>query len=364
MKTKKFKLTTSILLFFFIFANLATFAAKDEYSKKLYKEYDVNDESVLVISNKYGNVEMINWSKQKVSIDVRITVDHRDEEKAKELLEYLNVEFKEEGNKIYAETNIDNKFNKKGWFFNFGSDSKEFSIDYTVKMPKSINLELINKYGDVFIDEITGYAKVLVKYGNLKANKILRDNTKPLSQVELAYSEGSIEEVNWLKVKLKYSPKFQIERSKAVIAETKYSEIKIEENSSIVCESSYDQYDIGTISNLVCESKYTDINIKKLSKKLNITNKYGDIEVDEIPAGFEEIKVYNKYGQIDLKIAKNASYQIKGEAEYAKIDIPGKGKVNRIEENTELSIEGYVGTNANSNSKVNIDTKYGNVDLD
>ncbi len=364
MKTKKFKLKASIILFLFIFANLASFAAKDEYSKELHKDYNVNEQSVLVVSNKYGDVDITNWKENKVSIDVKITVDHRDEEKAKELLEYLNVEFKKEGNKIYAETDINDKFNKSGWFFNFGSDSKEFSIDYTIKMPKTISLELTNKYGDVFINEITGYAQILVKYGNLKANKILRDNTKPLSFVELSYSEGSIEEVNWLKLKLKYSPKFEINKSKAIIAETKYSELRIEENSSLVCESSYDQYRIGTLNNMVCESKYTDINIDKLTKKLDLTNKYGDIDIDEIPAGFQEVKVYNKYGQIDLKIAENASYQIDGKAEYADIDIPGDAKVNRIEENTELSIEGYVGKDPNTKSKVKIETKYGSVDLD
>lgn len=361
MKPLKFK--SAIILALFILAGFTINAGNDEYSKEIHKEYDANAQTVLEITNKYGDVDITNWSENKVVFDIKITVDHRNEEKAKELLKMINVEFSQEGNTIKAETEIDEKINKSGWIFDFNSDAKEFSIDYTVKMPKNLELTLTNKYGDVFIDEITGKADLAVKYGNLKANKIIRDNTKPLSSVYLAYSDGTIGEVEWLKLELKYS-KLEIEKSKALIGVTKYSKLYVDKSSSIVCESKYDKYKIGYISNFVGEAKYTDIKFKELRKKLDLTTKYGDIELEYVPQNFESIKIDNKYGHVEMKIDKNASYQLDGEAEYADIDYPQGYKISRIEENTEMKVSGIIGEDKNTKSKVVIETQYGGVDIE
>ncbi|MFP4621864.1 MAG: hypothetical protein ACLFM7_11185 [Bacteroidales bacterium] len=339
-------------------------AAQDEYSKNKHREYDVNEETVLVISNKYGNVDVTNWNRDKVSVDITVTVDHRREERARELLEDIIPEISQQENTIRAITNFDRNFSRSGGLFNFGDDTKEFKIDYEVKAPRYINLELENKYGDVFINEITGRADIAVKYGNLKANKILRDNSKPLSHVNLAYSNGNIGEVNWLKLTLKYTPNnCQIDKAKALMAVTKYSKLNVTETSSIVCESKYDNYRLGTLSNLVCEAKYTDFRIDRLNKKLDLVSQYGDFAVGKVPGNFEKINVENKYGKVNIGIDGDASYHLKGKAEYARIGFPASDGVSRIEKNTEMNVSGRIGKDENTQSEVNITTKYGNVDL-
>lgn len=355
----------AVLIAALLMASMSIQAASDEYSKNKQKEYEVDKETLLSVSNKYGDVNITNWENDRVSIDVTVTVDHSKEEKARELLDDILINFSREGNTITAETDFDKGFNRSGGIFDFDSDTKEFSIDYTIKMPKYLNLELENKYGDVFINEVHGRADIAVKYGNLKAKKILRDNSKPLSHVYLAYSNGDIEEVNWLKLTLKYTPdQCEIGKSTALIALTKYSKLELEESSSLVCESKYDNYRIGTLSNLVCEAKYTDFKINRITKKIDLESKYGDFDVNSVPKDFEDIKVDNSYGQVDIAIDSDASYRIQGEAEYTDIDIPDEGSVNRIERNTEVRVSGTVGSESNPQSKVQIQTRYGKVDLD
>ena len=364
MKPLKFKHAAGILVLA-LCISINSQAAKDEYSKNKHEEYDVNKETVLVISNKYGNVDVTNWQQDKVSIDVTVTVDHRREEKAREMLEDIAVNINKQNNTIEAITDFDRNFGSSGGLFDFGDDSKEFTVNYEVKMPPYLNLELENKYGDVFINEITGRAEIAVKYGNFKANKILRDNTKPLSHLDLAYSNGNIGEVNWLKLTLKYTPNnCEIEKAKALIAVTKYSKLNVEQASSIVCESKYDNYRLGELSNLVCEAKYTDFRIDQVNKKIDLVSQYGDFTVSKVPGDFESIKVENKYGKVNIDIDEDASYQLKGEAEYAGIDFPSSENISRIEKNTEMKISGRVGNDESTNSKVDIITKYGNVDLE
>ncbi|MGM0497274.1 MAG: DUF4097 family beta strand repeat-containing protein [Bacteroidota bacterium] len=361
MKTKNYK-HYALVFILILFTGFTIKAAEDEYSKKIHKEYETNEQTHLNLTNKYGDVEITNWEKNSIVIDVTITVDHKKEDKAKDLLENISVDFSQDGNTINVETEIDKNFNKSNWFFNFSSNDKQFSIDYEIKMPKSLQLTLANKYGDVFIDEVTGQADIAVKYGNLKANKILRDNTKPLSRVNLGYSDGTIKEANWLKLNLKYS-KLEIDKSTALMAVTKYSKLYTEEASSIVAESKYDNYYLGEISNLVVESKYTDYEVDQLNKQLDIDTKYGDLEIDYIHKSFEKLWVNNKYGHIDLKIDKAASYNIEGEAEYGDISYPDSQNINRRKDNTELEISGIIGRAKNPKAKVNLKTKYGDIDL-
>lgn len=364
MKTFKVNFTV-ILVACILFTSLNLHAAQDEYTKNKHGEYEVNEQTLFKLINKYGNVDITNWEKDKLSIDVQITVEHKNEDKARELLDYIMVTFSKEGNTIQAKTEFDERFNKSGGFLDFGDDPKEFSINYDVKMPRYLNIELENKYGDVFINEITGRADIAVKYGNFKANRILRDNSKPLSRVYLAYSNGNIGEVNWLKLSLKYTPNnCEIEKAKALIAMTKYSKLYVKQASSIVCESKYDNYHLGTLENLVCEAKYTDLKVKQINKQIDLVSQYGDIEIDYVPKSFKSIKVNNKYGQIEIGVDDQASYQIEGEASYANIEYPDKGKIRRMEKNTEMRISGTVGKIGNPTAQVRITTKYGGVELE
>jgi len=361
MKAPKFK---SILLLIIVQLLVFTsaYAAGEEFSKNLHKDYDADANTLLIIQNKFGDVDVNNWDKNKISIDVIITVDHKSEEKAKELIDLINVKFNQTGNTIEAITEIDEKFSK--WnTFSFSDDSKDFSIDYKVNIPKNIKLDLSNKYGSVFINEIAGHSKISVKYGNLKVNKILRENTKPLSEVYLAYSNGTIDECVWLNVTLKYS-KLEIEKSKAIIAMTKYSKLYVEKASSIVCESKYDEYRIGSVANFVTTSAYTDFDFNEITKKLEFDNRYGNINVDYVPAGFEKIDIENEYGNIDIRISPEASYNLKGYAKYADIDYPEGNRLSRIKENTSLQVEGLIGNDNSTKAVVNIETRYGSVDLD
>ncbi|NOQ24413.1 MAG: hypothetical protein GQ564_03545 [Bacteroidales bacterium] len=361
MKAPIFK-SVLLLIFVQILVITSAKAESEEFSKNLHKDYDANENTLLVIQNKFGDVDINNWDKNKVSIDVTITVDHKNEEKAKELIEYIEVEFNQSGNTIEAITKIDEKFSK--WnTFTFNDNQKEFSIDYKVNIPKNIKLDLLNKYGSVFINEVAGHTKISVKYGNLKINKLTRENIKPLNEIYLGYSNGTIEDCKWLNLNIKYS-ELKIRECKALIAVTKYSELSVENASSIVCESKYDDYKLGKIANFVTSSAYTDFEINEIYKKLEFDNRYGSLSVDYVPANFEKITIENEYGNIDLGIDPNASYKIKGYAKYADIDYANEGRVSRIKESTSLQVEGLVGKDNSTKSFIEINTKYGNVELE
>lgn len=331
-----------------------------EVTKDFHEEYSAGAATQLQISNKYGDVVIDSWNQDQVVIDVKVTVEMPNRDRAQELLDYINVEFSQEGDVISAKTVIDEKFNFKGW-----GGSKKFSIDYSIKMPVKASLALSNRYGSTDIDEIQGAVNLDIKYGNLTAGKLTRGNEKPLNRISIAYGKGSIEEAGWLDLMLRYVGDAEINNAQALLLDSKYSKLSVGEISSIVGESRYDNLNIDKINNLVLNNGYTEVKIGTLNKKLEYEGSYGSFSIDYIPAGFESIDVETKYMGVNLGIDESANYNLDARVSYGGLKYNEDNFINkrRVVENNSQEIAGVVGKTENPEASVNVTASYGSVRL-
>ncbi len=330
-----------------------------EVSKQFHKEFTAGSKT-LNISNRYGDVTIESWDKDQIIIDVKVTVEMPNKEKAQRLLDLIDVQFNEGSDEISAKTIIDDKFNFTGW-----GDSRRFSIDYTVKMPVKTDLTLSNKYGNTEIDELQGLTNLDIRYGNLTAGKLTRGNVKPLNRLSLAYGKGSIEETGWLDLNERYVGSMEIAKSQAILLDSKYSKLQLGETSSMVGESKYDNIRIENINNLVLENGYTEVNIGELTKKLTYNGSYGSFSIDRIPEGFESLDVDTRYMGVRLGIEYAASYKLQAKVSYGglKYNEDNFRNQRRIVENNSHEVSGTVGKEENPASTVNVTSSYGTVRL-
>ncbi len=349
-------LTVAVLSFLLagqLFANLP-----EEVKKQYHKEYITGPHTELSITNKYGDVDLINWDRDSLVIDVVVTIDYPAKFKGKPLIEYIHVSFSQSGNTITAETQIDENSIDR-WYSNH--DKKRYRIDYTVHAPAYINFKLLNKYGDVFINELSGQADLEVRYGFIRINRLSRGHIKPLNTLTLAYSKGTIEEAGWLMLEMKYS-KLEVSHGKAIAGDTKYSHLQIDNISSVVFQSKYDEFRFGTVNNLVLVASYGSIKADEVRKKISLETRYTGVDIGHVPAGFSSIDVDNAYGGVKIRIDPEASYYLKGSASYCKMNYP-EARVNRIIKNNSSEVSGWIGTDKNTRSRVTIESKYGSVTL-
>lgn len=357
---KKYHYKTGLLLLAAILC-FPLIATAEEVSKEFHKEYTPGPNTTLEINNRYGDVAIASWDQNQIVIDVKVTVELPNREKAEKLLEYIDVQFTQEGDLIKALTVIDDKFSFTGW----GGESKKFSINYDVKMPKNTALNLANRYGNAKINEMTGKVNLDIKYGNLTAGKLVRGNEKPWNSLNLAYGKGSIEETGWMTVNIRYTGKLEINKSTAILLDSKYSKISLGEISSLVGESKYDNVKIDKIRNLDLDNGYSDVSIGTLATKLRYEGSYGSFSVENIPADFESIDLASRYMGVKLGIDENASYELDGFVKYGGLRYNEDNfKFNkRIVENNSTEISGVVGKNDSPKSKVKIESSYGTVKL-
>lgn len=333
-----------------------------ELSKTFSQEFKVDKQTELYISNRFGQVVVENWNNNAISIEVEVKVEHPSADRAERMLSAISVTLDQVGNQVRGVTEIDERMMRSVSNFNFGTSTKELSINYKIKMPKHIDADLRNKYGDMFIDELTGQSMIDVKYGNLKANRIVYGSSDPLSQITLGYGNASIDEVSWMKLDIKYA-NLDIVKGHALVVISKYSKISVEQVSSVVLESKYDNYTLGSIANLVGESGYTNYRIENLGKKLDVKSRYGDVRLESVANDFESLSFEGSYGSIYAPIPESVSYNIKGEASYGGISYHSPARVSRIESNNKLTVDGYVGSNENSKSSVKVKVRYGSARL-
>ncbi len=358
-KMKKSNYKKGVLLLTSLFIVAFTLNAQ-EVKKEYHKEFNAGANTTLEINNRYGDVVIQSWDKDQVIIDVKVTIDMPNREKAERLLSYIDVEFSEDPNTISAKTVISDKFNFTGW-----GDSRKFSIDYTVKMPVGTDLTLVNKYGNTDIDELKGFMNLDIKYGNLTAGKLMRGNVKPLSHISIAYGKGAIGEAGWLDLNLRYVGRMEINKSQALLLDSKYSKLAIGETSSIVGDSKYDNIRIDNINNLVLDNGYTETNIGVLNKKLEYSGSYGSFTVDDIPSGFESLDVQTRYMGVRLGIQESADYKLDAKVSYGGIKYNEDNFKNhrRIVENNSTEIAGVVGNEESPAATVKVTASYGSVKL-
>ena len=333
----------------------------EEVKKDFHREMVPGTNTTLTVINKFGDVVTQTWEQNNIVVDVIVTVENASAEKAKKMLDMIDVKFTEADGNLTAETVFKEDFSTRSW----GGDGNNFSIDYSIKMPAKINLTVSNKYGNSDIDEVAGLAILEAKYGNLTVHKLTRGNIKPLNSLIVAYGKATIDEVAWAEVNARYCGQFSIVKATALLTDTRYSKMNIGEVSSLVCDSKYDGYNVEKAVNIISISGYTNMTYKSVSKKLDVETKYGNLTVERVPAGFEDIKVKAGYCSVRLGIDPAACYTLNATSSYGsvKVDDTNFSPDKRIIGNTSSELAGNVGSCANPQSSVSVAISYGSAKL-
>jgi hypothetical protein len=358
---KKLRFNQRVAAFTVLLCAATLSASAVEVKKDFHREMTPTDQTTLTVINKFGTVVTETWSEKNIVIDVTVKVDHSSAERANKLLDMITVNFTETGGNLTAETVFSNEFSSVNW----KGGSNTFSINYNIKMPAYINLDVTNKYGNTVIDEVSGLTNLTVKYGDLTVHKLTRGNVKPINSLVVAYGKATVDELGWADINARYCGQFSIDRATALLVDSRYSKISVGNVSSLVADAKYDGYKVTASNNVIIMAGYTDINIGTVTKKLEIETKYGNLSVDKIPAGFTGVDVKAGYCSVRLGIDPAACYNLKANSSYGsvKVDDANFSPDRRIQGNTSTELEGKVGKCSNPTGDVTISASYGSVRL-
>ena len=345
---------------------LSVFAYTD-FTKTIEESYDISYGGKVEIINKYGNIDMRVSEGNRVSFKIEITVEAKNQDRADEVFDLIDIDFYNNADYIKAETSVsdNNNFWKKlkNW------DSSNYEINYYVNVPKHTYLILNNKYGHIYAEDMDNDMDINLKYGNFTIG-----NVHDLDVV-LGYGNGKAAQVNAVDVDIKYG-KLEIEKCDDILIESKYSHMSFEDVKDITSASKYDHYKVGSVQSIknegkydnfklgevksiIINSKYSDVDIEKLYSSGDFELGYGSIRIDELSSGFDEVNIVSRYTRIRIESESDAAFDYDIETEYADLDVPSYAEYE--EDNNEKWVK--ASKNGGGKGKIKIKSKYGSVKI-
>lgn len=346
------KLKLSFLVLVSILLTMNVQAAKEEYSRKVSKSFDINSDATLNISNKFGTIHCENWDKNVIAIVVTITLEASNEEKAERYFDRIEIDLSGSRDVVSGKTSIEDNL--------FKNNNGELSIDYMINMPKSINVDLVNRFGDIFIDEISGIAKIDLGYGEIKAKRLTnRDN-----EIEIKFSEGFIGYLQQGELELQYS-ELEISEAGKIVADVKFSELALGMVEVMTLETGYDEISIGKVRDIDIDANFSEVEIHSLSERLTAHTDYGELTIKDISSKFKLIDIENSFSEATLGFDSQANFRMVATIKMGDFSYPENlAKLSVVDLSmTANKYEGLVGSDKDTESKVIISSKHSDVTL-
>jgi hypothetical protein len=144
-----------VLFLALLFPLLST--AQSDHDFRIEKRFNTNDYATLRIQNSFGKVRVTQHGGTDIDVVVTISLDVKNQEKRKELISKISVETIVKGNIVELITQ--NKLNGD-------RNVKSFSIDYDVRVPADLILDIDNKFGDVIVGNLDAKLMLKVQHGS------------------------------------------------------------------------------------------------------------------------------------------------------------------------------------------------------
>jgi len=277
-------------------------------TKSVTKSYKVSPETTVEINNKYGKIHVIPWDKDSVKITATMKVHSSNLSRLEKVKNSINFNFTNTKFYISAITDFGTSSNQILTELKSLSDAiitgqNQIEINYLVYCPAEINLNLVNKFGDIYIDDMIGKLKVSLSNGDLKINSIEGE-----AQVELSFGSGIINDIREGQLTVSYSD-IKVKDALRLDIDSKSSTLNIERADYIKIVSRRDKYFINTIENFYGSSEFSQIWIENLLCETDCSLKFGSFTISDTKKEFCNINLNSDFTDINLNLSEGSKYE-------------------------------------------------------
>ncbi len=355
-QTKMHRLFRSGLLLIAAVAISIQLSAKSaEKNKQISKNFKVVENQVLEIENQFGFVNITTWDSKEVQLTIDIQVEQKNEDKAQALLDQIEIEIKESKEQLRIRTkmgNEDQDINIDG--------NKKIEVNYTIKMPASMTLDLENKFGDVTIDKLSGKVDLEVQFGTAKIGSL----SGKMNDLTFKFSDPVIiDEIAGGEIELKFSKlnlgkagdlEFDSQMSNSTIGTVKKGDMKV----------SYGSMEIEGIQGLDLNSSMSTIKIGELADGGEFDVQYGKLDIDKLSKNFKGLTIDSKFTPVTINVEAGAAFELDANTKMSNLDLPSGYKVEDASEyvNNEY-FKGVIGEKGGELPKMKVTNQFGKVEI-
>lgn len=350
-KMKRLFYKISGIIFLVILTSLTQLFA-EEATKRIFKSFDIKNDTRIEIKNKYGNVIINKWDKNVLDLKVEIEARGNSDSKTQKILDAIEIDISDRisSGHLSIETEIGN----------IGGNSS-FSVHYEINMPNTNPLKLTNSFGNVYLGSYKGELKLEVKYGQLMAE----DLDEASIRVEFSNSKCEIETLKSGSLDLRYS-KMAIENIGDIEISSQFSELTIENAGSIELDGKYGNFKIENLKSMKGDIQFAGLDIENLEEFIILETRHGNgINLENVSKEFNEINIESEFSSVYINMESGATARLEFDLQFGNLKAHGEGinftKV--IKDHTTSEYEGYLGK-SDATALIRVSTKYGNIRFD
>jgi hypothetical protein len=331
-------------------------SGKHTKEKTIKKEFNVNSNALLRVSNAYGNLNITSWNENRVVIQVHIKTNGNNEEKVQKKLDEISVDFEATKDRVSAET-IYNKRNN-GWGWNWGNNNNvNMQINYTIKVPVKNNVDLNNDYGNIILDRIDGHAKINCDYGRLELGELRGRN----NQLNFDYtSKSTIGYINSGEIRADYSG-FTIDKAGNLKINADYTNASIGKMENLEYSSDYGNMDIQELNDIDGNGDYITVKMGLVHGNVSIVADYGAVKINELAADAGNVTIRTDYTGIQIGYNAQYNFDFNISTSYAGVNGKDEFTINvSTEKSSDRHYEGFYGSKGSGN-QMTLTSDYGGI---
>ena len=332
---------------------------KHEKSKIVKREYAVNADAKVALDNRYGNLNITTWNKNRVEIEVTITVKGDDLDEVEAKLNSIRIAFNANASLVEATTVF--KEHKSNWSWWGKNKNTNYKINYSVKMPKTNAVDLDNDYGNIYMGNLSGKAAINCDYGKISIGELSASN----NDINLDYcSSSSIISMKSGSVNIDYS-KLTIDNSENIKLNADYSTIKFDKAGKIDFNLDYGTITVNDSESIKGNSDYVSMRFGTVRKNLILDADYGSLTIKNLKNGFDKVDISSEYTGIKIGVENGISFNFEIDLQYGsfKRDNNKVDLYKSISKSTKKYYEGKYGK-GNTSSILNVNSQYGSVRIE
>ncbi|RLD44442.1 MAG: hypothetical protein DRI89_03150 [Bacteroidetes bacterium] len=351
MKTLRIATILVATLFFVIGQTTDVLAINDGERVLSEKSFEVNSTANLEVDHEFGKVICINWDKDVIAVKVTAKWKSSDESRIQKMIDKVELDVHGDRSEVVVHC-------KPGHKHSNGNNSLSLIVE--IQMPKSISLELSQKFGFALIETVDGPADISSEYGSLQINEL--NNAQ--NDISIEFGNGSIKHLTAGDVDISYS-EFKLETAGKVSLNSEFSNITVSQKAkTLSIELEGGNLTVKKVGELTLEAEYSNTEIDELYNSLSLESEYGGVEINYVSPNFTSISIENDFGSVDLTIDEKASYIFEAKSEYGDINYPEKSATFSYKKSTSNGFtgQGKIGK-GEPKSTVSIESNYGSVSI-
>ena len=165
-----------------------------------------------------------------------------------------------------------------------------------------MDVVLQNKFGDIYMDDLSGQVDIKLSNGVLKANR-LEGN----SSIALSFANGMIKSLGSATMKLSYSDLVLSEVNQLDL-NSKSSKLNVDKVNVLKINSRRDKLYFKEVEYFYGKSNFTQVWVYDFIRECDVYMKYGKLTIEHVQPDFTKIYVESDYTDITLYFDRETAF--------------------------------------------------------